>query len=302
MKIGVLARSIDVTSAVANVRALAAAGGGERSGDRSVAAPQNPGDSAGLVLVPSVDGQIRRQEVTLVSVAGRGSSHRVPACPRRCARISTTYRPRCSTSCSTAPCESRLPPARSHTGRSQRTSYLELVITGVIRLRDRARRPDDDHPVLPVGRALGAMSLLGRVRRTGDQTGARGHPAADDLSSEGPHSRSNPALRARLVELSERARAFVNEIPGTAFATVRQRVRANSRPCVDLSERQRSERRARGSDHPARSGRAVGTVREVVVRALRQLRDAGAVRTERDRIVLLDAAHLTEEVKWNTSR
>ena len=47
---------------------------------------------------------------------------------------------------------------------------------------------------------------------------------------------------------------------------------------------------------------AVGTVREVVVRALRQLRDAGAVRTERDRIVLLDAAHLTEEVKWNTSR
>ena len=47
---------------------------------------------------------------------------------------------------------------------------------------------------------------------------------------------------------------------------------------------------------------AVGTVREVVVRALRQLRDAGAVRTERDRIVLLDLARLTEEVKWNTSR
>ena len=45
-----------------------------------------------------------------------------------------------------------------------------------------------------------------------------------------------------------------------------------------------------------------GTVREVVVRALRQLRDAGAVRTERDRIVLLDPAQLTEEVKWNTSR
>jgi CRP/FNR family transcriptional regulator, cyclic AMP receptor protein len=43
-------------------------------------------------------------------------------------------------------------------------------------------------------------------------------------------------------------------------------------------------------------------VREVVVRALRQLRDTGAIRTERDRIVLLDPAQLTEAVKWNTSR
>ena len=46
---------------------------------------------------------------------------------------------------------------------------------------------------------------------------------------------------------------------------------------------------------------AVGTVREVVVRTLRQIRDTGAVRTERDRIVVLDPVQLTESAKWNTS-
>ena len=107
---------------------------------------------------------------------------------------------------------------------------------------------------------------------------------------------------ALLVELSERAHSFVNEIPGTAFSTVRQRV---ARQLLDLASTIQED------GDPARElavritqqqlAAAVGTVREVVVRALRQLRDAGAVRTGRDRIVLLDPAQLTEEVKWNTS-
>ena len=75
--------------------------------------------------------------------------------------------------------------------------------------------------------------------------------------------RSSPSL-------SERALSFVYEIPGSAFATVRQRV-AN----------------------------AVGTVREVVVRVLRELRQDGLVRTERDRIVLLEPARLIQEQGWN---
>jgi hypothetical protein len=40
---------------------------------------------------------------------------------------------------------------------------------------------------------------------------------------------------------------------------------------------------------------AVGTVREVVVRVLRELRRDGVVRTERDRIVLLEPARLIQE-------
>jgi CRP/FNR family transcriptional regulator len=39
----------------------------------------------------------------------------------------------------------------------------------------------------------------------------------------------------------------------------------------------------------------------VVVRALRQLRECGAVRTERDRIIILDPARLTVEQGWNSS-
>jgi biotin operon repressor len=44
---------------------------------------------------------------------------------------------------------------------------------------------------------------------------------------------------------------------------------------------------------------AVGTVREVVVRVLRDLRQDGVVRTERDRIVLLEPARLIQEQGWN---
>ena len=109
-------------------------------------------------------------------------------------------------------------------------------------------------------------------------------------------------MRALLVELSERARNFVNEIPGTAFASVRQR----ARQLLDLASTHQHDGDPNGElavriTQQDLAG-AVGTVREVVVRTLRQLRDAGVVRTERDRIVLLDPAQLTEEVKWNTSR
>ena len=40
----------------------------------------------------------------------------------------------------------------------------------------------------------------------------------------------------------------------------------------------------------------VGTVREVVVRVLRELRDAGVVRTGRDEIVVLDPSQLSAEI------
>jgi CRP/FNR family cyclic AMP-dependent transcriptional regulator len=45
----------------------------------------------------------------------------------------------------------------------------------------------------------------------------------------------------------------------------------------------------------------VGTVREVVVRVLRELRQEGVVRTERDRILLTDPARLIDEQGWNPS-
>ena len=46
---------------------------------------------------------------------------------------------------------------------------------------------------------------------------------------------------------------------------------------------------------------AVSSVREVVVRVLRELREDGVVRTRRDRIVIIDPARLIHEQGWNPS-
>jgi CRP/FNR family transcriptional regulator, cyclic AMP receptor protein len=185
--------------------------------------------------------------------------------------------------------------------------YVELVITGVIRVYVTA--PDGRTMTIRYcrsGELLGAMSLF-----SDEFTEPATKQALVDtqLLKMSPTQvralaqRDLRVARALLVELSERARNFVNEIPGTAFATVRQRV---ARQLLDLASND-DQGGNQGDELAVRITQqgladAVGTVREVVVRALRQLRDAGIVRTERDRIVLLDPAQLTEEVKWNTSR
>ena len=46
---------------------------------------------------------------------------------------------------------------------------------------------------------------------------------------------------------------------------------------------------------------AVGTVREVVVRVLREFRAEELIRTERDRIVIVDPVQLSREHGWNQS-
>jgi CRP/FNR family transcriptional regulator, cyclic AMP receptor protein len=116
--------------------------------------------------------------------------------------------------------------------------------------------------------------------------------------------------RALIDELSERVLSFIAEIPGSAFATVRQRV---ARHLLDLASEGQT-----GPELVAAIGQqdladAVGTVREVVVRALRELRQAGLLETRRDRIVLLDPERLLSEayageagtkvaVRWNQDR
>jgi CRP/FNR family transcriptional regulator, cyclic AMP receptor protein len=45
---------------------------------------------------------------------------------------------------------------------------------------------------------------------------------------------------------------------------------------------------------------ALGTVREAVVRVLRELRQEGVVRTERDRMVIIDPARPIQEQPWNS--
>jgi CRP/FNR family transcriptional regulator len=108
--------------------------------------------------------------------------------------------------------------------------------------------------------------------------------------------------QAMLEELADRVVTFIEEIPGTAFASVRQRV---ARHLLDLSS-PTHEGRASPDDELVAAvtqrelAEAVGTSREVVVRTLRELREQGVVRTSRDRIVVADPARLVDELMWNT--
>jgi CRP/FNR family transcriptional regulator, cyclic AMP receptor protein len=94
--------------------------------------------------------------------------------------------------------------------------------------------------------------------------------------------------RALLDELSERVLSFIAEIP-SAFQTVRQRVARHLLDLASESQRGSDLRVAIGQQELADS---VGTVREVVVRALRDLRAEGVLRTGREGIVILDPERL----------
>ncbi|MFP3944317.1 MAG: Crp/Fnr family transcriptional regulator [Alphaproteobacteria bacterium] len=97
---------------------------------------------------------------------------------------------------------------------------------------------------------------------------------------------------ALLEELSERVLSFIAEIPGGAFATIRERV---SRHLLDMATPDPGRGRLAAAITQQELAEAVGTTREVVVRALRTLRADGLVETRRDRIVLIDPERLTED-------
>lgn len=114
-----------------------------------------------------------------------------------------------------------------------------------------------------------------------------------DASAVRDHAASDPRVaEVLLIELSERVSRFIAEIPGSAFATVRQRV---ARHLLDLaSEGQRSGSLVAVISQQQLAD-AVGTAREVVVRTLRGLRDDRIVATARDRITVLDPVRLYAE-------
>lgn len=102
---------------------------------------------------------------------------------------------------------------------------------------------------------------------------------------------------ALLRELADRVVNFVQEIGGSAFTTVRQRV---ARHLLDLAAQE--SRTTRGTQvvltvrvSQRQLAEAVGTVREVVVRVLRDLRESGVIRTHAGRIDIVDPLRLSQE-------
>lgn len=202
-------------------------------------------------------------------------------------------------------------PARTVTHREgDRSPHLELILSGVVRV----------FVASPEGRT---MTI--RYCRSGDLLGAVSLFASDfslpaslqtltptkllRLSPEGARRIANedPQLAAAfLEELSERVLTFIYEIPGSAFASVRQRV---ARHLLDLASELGPAPGGSGRENHAELvvkasqgelADAVGTAREVVVRVLRELRLEGVVNTSRTGIVILDPARLVQEMGWNS--
>ena len=98
--------------------------------------------------------------------------------------------------------------------------------------------------------------------------------------------------RALFNELSDRVLSFTAEIPGSAFATVRQRV---ARHLLDLAAAGQTGSELMAGISQRGLADAVGSVREVVVRILRELREEGVLETGRGAIKLLDPVRLSAE-------
>lgn len=106
--------------------------------------------------------------------------------------------------------------------------------------------------------------------------------------------------RALLIETSERVMSFVAEFSGQAFANVRERI---ARHLLDLASDQQRPGELVAPISQQELADAVGTVREVVVRVLRELREEGVLQTGRDGIVILGPERLSRigSSSWNES-
>jgi CRP/FNR family transcriptional regulator len=86
---------------------------------------------------------------------------------------------------------------------------------------------------------------------------------------------------ALLRETSQRAAEFIDELEASSFASLRQRV---ARHLLDLAAEQQTGPRLLARARQEDLAAAVGTVREIVVRILRDMRDEGLVSTRRGEV------------------
>jgi len=181
--------------------------------------------------------------------------------------------------------------------------HLELVLAGLVRVQVAAA----DGRTMTVryarpGALLGVATLYARVAR----------PFGIQVLSDSELLAFRPTVvrawadrdarvaRALLIETSERVMSFVAEFSGHAFANVRQRI---ARHLLDLASDQQHSGELIAPISQQDLADAVGTVREVVVRVLRELREEGIVQTGRDGIVILDPERLAGigSLSWNES-
>jgi len=102
---------------------------------------------------------------------------------------------------------------------------------------------------------------------------------------------------ALLRETSDRTQAYITMAGGQALSSLRQRIAAHLLEMANVPEAGGPELIVAGEQQQIAD--AVGTVREVVVRILRDFREAGLVRTTRHGTVITDAVGLEAETWWH---
>ena len=195
-------------------------------------------------------------------------------------------------------------PARSTIHQEGEDSpHLELVLAGLVRVQVSAA----DGRTMTVrycraGALLGVATLYAEVSRP---FGIQALSDSEVLSLRpaivrGWADRDPRVARALLTETSERVMSFVAEFSGHAFANVRQGI---ARHLLDLASDHHRADELLAPISQQELADAVGTVREVVVRVLRELREEGLVQTGRDRIVIRDPERLSRiaSPSWNES-
>ena len=107
-------------------------------------------------------------------------------------------------------------------------------------------------------------------------------------------ARRDPRVAWALAEeLNRRLYDVLEQTAVNAFGSVRQRIAAHLLDVASDGQRTRGRLEARISQQELAD--AAGSVREVVARALRDLRTAGIVSTAADSVVILDPARLYAE-------
>jgi len=181
--------------------------------------------------------------------------------------------------------------------------HLELVVAGLVRVQVSAT----DGRTMTVrycrpGALLGVATLYAEVSRPFDVQALSDSELLSlrPLIVRGCADRDPRVARALLTETSERVMSFVAEFSGHAFANVRQRI---ARHLLDLASDHHRPNELLAPISQQELADAVGTVREVVVRVLRELREEGVVQTGRDGIVIRDPERLASigSPSWNES-
>jgi CRP/FNR family cyclic AMP-dependent transcriptional regulator len=170
-----------------------------------------------------------------------------------------------------------------------------LVVRGLLRvyLSSPAGRQVTVRYARP-GEVLGIAVLVGGPARTSVQTLQASSVFRISTRTLTEAARQDPRVGWAIAEeLNRRLYGVLEQTAVNAFGSVRQRVAVH---LLDLaSGRQRPEGPLVANVSQQELADATGSVREVVARALRDLRLAGIVATAADRIVILDPAALYAE-------